>query len=486
MATSGRRQGVRTRTAERAPARPAEARAWRAALPGRYALVVAASGLLLASAAASTAQGALAPARGVLTGALTAAGLACAIGAGIRGAVPEPWRRVYTRVHLVALAAAAALALESLVVLGLTAYLTFALPSPVQYPTDAIAYTHVNAELVVEGEDPYTSANAFGRALRSFPSAPVTPVRRGIWADTEDVPNGDAVLAVERLYLASPESLHGELDPAIAHSYPALSFLVYVPLIWAGVGNIVVLHLLVYAALGGWLVWLAPVGVRRWAALAAAAGGAVQAYSLRADTEVVCIALVLAAWHYRERRWMGPVLLGLACAFKQYCWLFVPFFALDVLRARGWREAARRGVVALGAFLLPNLPYLVASPGAWVHSLWLPMGEPLFAYGTGLIALSIGHALPYAPQWVYAALEVAALGAVMWCGVRWRERLLPVLPLLGLVPLFFAFRSLANYFAFAPWLGLYAASWWYARCHATEPGANQRDQRDAVSAVGRA
>jgi uncharacterized membrane protein len=151
-------------------------------------------------------------------------------------------------------------------------------------------------------------------------------------------------------------------------------------------------------------------------------------------------------------------LLGLACAYKQYAWFFVPFFALDVWAARGWREAARRGLIALGAFLVPNLPFLLASPGAWLASLALPMDVPAFPQGLGIISLSTGHLLPYGPQWLYAVLEVAALSGALWLFARFRPRLGDAALILALLPLYFAFRSTANYFSFAPWLALYAAN----------------------------
>ena len=82
-------------------------------------------------------------------------------------------------------------------------------------------------------------------------------------------------------------------------------------------------------------------------------------FSLFLETEVICVALLLAAWHFRRRPWVGPVLLGLACAFKQYSWFFVPFFALEMGLSHGgwagWRQTLRYGALAAVAFLAPNV-----------------------------------------------------------------------------------------------------------------------------------
>ncbi|HET9111161.1 MAG TPA: glycosyltransferase 87 family protein, partial [Ktedonobacterales bacterium] len=248
----------------------------------------------------------------------------------------------------------------------------------------------------------------------------------------------------------------GAFDPRTLTSYPALSFLLYTPLVWLGLPDILLLNLLVFVALAVWLVRHAPPGERVWSALALSAALPLLLYSLIADTEVVALAFVLLAWRLRERRWVSAIALGLGCAFRQYCWFFAPFFLLDALMRHGWREALRRAGIALSAFLLPNLPYLIASPSAWWTSLWLPIAEPLFPLGVGLVALSKGHLLPYAPIALYTALEVAALLACLWAQWRWRERLHEAVPLLALIPLYFAWRSLPNYFAIVPLLALFA------------------------------
>ncbi len=108
--------------------------------------------------------------------------------------------------------------------------------------------------------------------------------------------------------------------------------------------------------------------------------------------------------------------------------------------------------------MLPNLPFLFASPREWWTSMWLPMSLPAFPAGLGPILLSIGHLVPYAPPALYAGLEALALLGMLWAYARFRPALADIGLLLALVPLFFAFRSSANYFAVAPWLALYAAT----------------------------
>jgi uncharacterized membrane protein len=216
------------------------------------------------------------------------------------------------------------------------------------------------------------------------------------------------------------------------------------------------LHLLAYAALLIWLVSLAPREQRGWVALAATAAISIPLGTLMLDTEVVCLIFLLVAWQYRDKRWVSAVALGLGCAFKQYCWLFAPFILVDALLRYGWREALKRALIVAGAFLLPNLPYVLINPHAWVASVFLPVTGALFPQGMGLVALSLGRFLPGWPPLFYAGAEALAFAGALWLFIRYHAALHESALLLALTPLFFAFRSPANYFAVIPWLALYA------------------------------
>ncbi|HLY30656.1 MAG TPA: hypothetical protein VKQ36_06485, partial [Ktedonobacterales bacterium] len=236
------------------------------------------------------------------------------------------------------------------------------------------------------------------------------------------------------------------------------SFLLYVPLIWLGVQNVLTLHLLTYIVLFAWLVWLAPPAQRPWSAATALAALILPLRSLLFDGEIICLAFLLLAWHNRAYGWRSSLALGLGCAFKQYCWVFAPFFLVEAWLTYGWRAALQRLALIVGVFLAPNLPYIIASPGVWLTSMTLPVSDPLFPMGMGVITLALGGWLPFAPAMFYAVGSLLALGLMLWVYARWRPWLSEAALLLALIPLLLAYRSPANYFAIAPWLALYATA----------------------------
>jgi hypothetical protein len=427
-------------------------------VPRRLGIIVCGSGALaLASAGYLPFGPALGtPWRAALTVSAAIVALLLLVASCVAGPLPVAWQRLFDRLRSSVTALTFLLCLATLVGLAYLTHLALLTPSGHVYDSDMLALTHVNAELVLSGHNPYTDNAAYREALDRFPSALGTPLRGPVFGTGFTPPSPARIAAVQRQYVQTPASVRGAFDPRTLHSYPALSFLVYLPALWAGLSNILPVNLCVYLLLFAWLVWKMPPGIRRWGALTALAATPVVVASLIESNEIICVALLLLAWEYRHRRWLGAILLGLACAYKQYAWGFVPFFAVDAVLAEGWGDAIRRGTIALGAFLLPNGPFLVASPLAWFTSLWLPLSEPLFPQGMGLIALSLGHLLPFGPPVLYALLEVAALGITLVSTIRFRRQLGAGVLVLALIPLFFAFRSIPSYFAFAPWLALYA------------------------------
>jgi uncharacterized membrane protein len=124
-------------------------------------------------------------------------------------------------------------------------------------------------------------------------------------------------------------------------------------------------------------------------------------------------------------------------------------------RRGGWRDAARHWAVLTAAFLVPNLPFLLDAPRAWVESLLIPIQLPMFPDGLGVISLSTSGLLPYAPRPVYALAELLAVAGLAWWFARRRPVPRPELAvLLGTLPFLLAWRCCPMYVWFVPTLAL--------------------------------
>lgn len=329
---------------------------------------------------------------------------------------------------------------------GTVAALTVA---PPRYGSDDMYYNHYNALLVLHGENPYAGP-WLAREVAYFQNRAYTPIARGHFANPYDYPTQAQMDAIVGEYLAHPQSPPLELDPRTTHSYPAGAFLVSLPAVWAGAPSSAIEQIALALLLGVLVVWTTP---PRWRLLIALlllvdADGARQIVG--SDFEIWPLALLAFAWLSRERRWWSVLLLSVACAIKQTAWLAAPFYLIWVWRAYGPREALRRLGIAVAAFFVINLPWIVASPRAWASSLLLPVSLPLLPDGSGIVGLSLAGLFPLAPSVVYALLELAALaGALAWYWRMWPRYPFAVL-VLPLLPLVFAWRSSERYFVLLP------------------------------------
>jgi hypothetical protein len=338
---------------------------------------------------------------------------------------------------------------------------------PAIYDSDAAAFVHYQAEDVLHGINPYTDTTGFWHAVAQFPAAGATPLQHGQFASQAFSPPDQLTASLLQLYLHDSTQAGPEFDPASLHSYPAGAFLLVVPFIWAGLPSTQPLYALSLLLLFGLLTWWTPSGHRWYTLLVLASLSLAITLTLRSSFEVICTLCMVAAWRLQTRQpILAALLLGLGCAVKQLAWPFVPFYLIWLIRRSGWRQAARSAALVALAFFLLNAPFIVAAPIAWASSMLLPITEPAFPGGIGLITLAQGNVLPLPPVWAYSALEVAAsLGLLTWYSTRLKvvkqpEKQSAPADTLGLflapLPLFLASRSLISYTMFLPALALAA------------------------------
>lgn len=311
------------------------------------------------------------------------------------------------------------------------------------YGTDEIAFDQYAAQLARHGIDPYLRSMA-----PSFPMFRVPPD-------------------------AYTYTLSG--TPVTHLSYPALAFELYLPFLALGWSTQLAIALNVAAWMVAVLVLfvLLPRSLRP-VALVVGSLSTFVAYAVGGVTDVLYVPLLLGVayrWNtFGTRRgpsrWIAPVLLGLAMAVKQTPWLLAPFVLAGVVlevRDRGPARMARTGAayagVAAAAFLIPNVPYIVASPAAWWHGILTPFTSHSVPAGQGVVGLSVFLGVGGGSLDAYSALALTVLVASLVVFVATYPRLAPATFLLPSFALFFASRSFGSYLAtFFPAVLLAAAT----------------------------
>lgn len=250
-------------------------------------------------------------------------------------------------------------------------------------------------------------------------------------------------------------------QPVLQLSYPSLSFLIYVPFILLGWTNEVAAGVNVI----GWgvavllMFWLLPRNLRP-AVLVLSSVNVYLSFATGGVTDMLYIPLLVLAAYRWDRfgsgraSYIGPVAMGLAMSVKQTPWPVIGFLlfalALDEYdRSGDLRAAVQRAgrylAVALGAFLLPNLPYIVASPGPWIQGVFVPFVKNMVPSGQGIVALTMFTHLGGGSLFGYTVLFglVALLLLVAFVGTY--PLLRPATFMLPSIAYFFASRSQTNY-----------------------------------------
>jgi uncharacterized membrane protein len=297
----------------------------------------------------------------------------------------------------------------------------FALFRITSYGTDAMLFNAYSAELVTKGVNPYAQTMEPAFSLFDVSRSLVTPTATG--------------------------------DAIFAQSYPALSFLIYVPFALLGLNTIWV-SILAHVGLILILVAAAPRPLKAFAPLILFADRAYSDYTLGSVTDIIwAVPVALCARYWRSQPVLAAVFLGLACGIKQSPWFIVPFAVVAWAFSAWERKRFSRFYEPLSAMLLaffiPNAPFIIADPQSWMHGVLTPMAGNLIAFGSGIVQLTTANV--YATDLKTLTIISASVLGVLLVAYAVDRRRLGFLPFIApAIALFFAARSLQNYFMFWP------------------------------------
>ena len=313
------------------------------------------------------------------------------------------------------------------------------------YHNDAIALNECAAGLLLAGRDPYATLDIFDcYGSLGIGADRTTPLRRGSFADVTIYPTDEQL---DRTW-ALRERDGGNVEFVTRPSYPALSFLVLVPFVAAGIDTNY-LYLACLVAAMALIVWRSSATLRPFVLTGLLGASCLAAFTVGGSADLLYALPLVVAWIWRERMG-GAIAFGLAVAIKQIAWFVAPFYLIAVIASSGWRAAIRHAAIAAAIFAATNLPFIAWHPADWLAGVLTPVLEPMFPRGSGIVFLSTNGSLPLLASNAYLALEGVSM--LVCLAIAWRaRRTSPEIGIaLALIPLFFAWRSLFSYFFLIP------------------------------------
>lgn len=236
-------------------------------------------------------------------------------------------------------------------------------------------------------------------------------------------------------------------------AYPSLSFLSVLPFYLAGLHDlrdpIFIFHIMSILLIFG----LAPARLKSISLAPFSLFSIVIAGSWTDSVWAFFLVLTAVLWfRHPKASWVS---LGLAIAVKQIAVVIAPFLMIRVWYERP--ESRLRSLstslgLMLGAFFLPNLPFIIASPGSWwadIVAPYLPNATPQVSGGIGLsgVLLDLGIALPSS---FFLVAMLGTSGILLYTYARHHRGLNSLVFAFPVLLFFLYYRSFPNYMAY--WL----------------------------------
>ena len=311
---------------------------------------------------------------------------------------------------------------------------------------DGTALSQQAAENLLNGKEPYTNANIV-TAFNEFNIAydRLTPLQVGQFAKDFPYPSMDELQDTWDAAMLYPSQPPPEIESRLC--YPAGTFLLITPFIAAGVRDIRVVYTIFIIAALIYTIWRIPskrriifigvalISLELWNTLACG------------ETGILIFPLLLIAWiTLGKNNWVSGIFMGLAVATKQTAWFFFPFYLILLWRTSGWKDRAIWVGLIAAVFIAMNGYFIAKAPGVWLNSIMAPMTEPMFPLGVGAISLITSGLVDFRMAMPFAITEVAVLiGAMIWYWFKCKKYP-DIGPVLAIIPMFFAWRSLWTYF----------------------------------------
>ena len=311
---------------------------------------------------------------------------------------------------------------------------------------DATALCHQATENLIDGKNPYAEANVVSAMIKfngSYDKS--TPLREGKFADAFPYPEATELEQLWHEAVKDPDVVPQELESKLG--YPAGCFVFPAPFVLIGVTDLRFIYLLFIVLALAYVVWQAPRNLAIWLLAAAAVSLELWNSIASGETGSLCFPFLLLGWVLlRKNLWLSALFMGLAVATKQVAWFFVPFYLILIFRTMGIKKSLSATAIVFGAFLAINIPFIIDDPGLWLSSLIAPMTDNMFPLGVGIISLVSSGVLDIRSPLIFSILEIGvAVVAIIWY-FRNCRRYPHAGPVLAVLPLFFAWRSLWPYF----------------------------------------
>ncbi len=310
---------------------------------------------------------------------------------------------------------------------------------------DATALCHQATENFLEGKNPYAESNIVTAMLEfDVPLNKMTPLRLGIFADSFPYPTNEQMEQLQQRIMDNPENVPVELESCLC--YPAGSFLIPALFLMMGISDLRIVYIILMLPVLLYVIWISPARYRLLLSVIMLISLELWNSLASGETGFLIFPFLLLGWVLFNRHSVASAIcIGLAATIKQVAWFFIPFYLILIYKTQGMKKALQSLLIILAIFIATNLPFIISDPQLWFSSITSPMTDK-FPLGVGIITLVTSGLINLQSSLVFTVIEgLIFIGAIIWY-YRNCTAYPQAGPLLAVVPLFFAWRSIWPYF----------------------------------------
>jgi hypothetical protein len=323
---------------------------------------------------------------------------------------------------------------------------------------DGTALNQQATENLLAGKNPYAYSNVVETFLQHDGSYDrLTPLRVGQFENVFPYPSNAQLEALWNTSVKDTTQSPPELESHVC--YPAGSFLLPAPFLAMGLKDIRVVYFFFVLAGVVYAVFLLP--KKRRIIFVALVLISLEVWNILAvgESGTIIFPFLLLAWMLAgKNNWQSAIFMGIAAATRQTAWFFLPFFLIMIWQRSGVKQTgAAIGLIA-GIFLLFNGYFMAADINLWTESVMSPMTTQMFPLGVGVVSLVSSGLVDMRSSLPFSIMELTVFaGAIIWYA-RYGKKYPEAGPILAVLPLFFAWRSLWMYFFYISIITLAAMS----------------------------
>lgn len=310
---------------------------------------------------------------------------------------------------------------------------------------DATALCHQATENFLEGKNPYAESNIVTAMLEfDVPLNKLTPLKLGIFADSFPYPTNEQMEQLQMQIQENPGDIPVELESCLC--YPAGSFLIPALFLLMGVSDLRIIYIILMLPVLLYVIWISPAGYRLLLSVIMIISLELWNSLASGETGFLIFPFLLLGWVLIKKHPVtSTICIGLAATIKQVAWFFIPFYLILIYKTQGMKKALQSSLIILAIFIATNLPFIIDDPQLWFASITSPMTDK-FPLGVGIITLVTSGLINLQSSLVFTVIEgLILIAAIIWY-YRNCNSYPQAGPLLAVVPLFFAWRSIWPYF----------------------------------------